>query len=219
VVRSDSFRLRRYSKDEVLYRPGQTAHHTYLIVEGSIKFEISTSSGQQVFVEIAHANFLFGDLALLSGMEYQSTAIANEDSCLLLIPKDTLLAFIREKPDFAIKYTRQMATNFFFYQILASERESSNLKSRLANQLMSLAIRFGKKDGVATIIEVSNDELSEMLNASRQRVNMQLNEWQKSGLLLCNYGKITINNINDFSSQSGLVSRSITEEDIAQYQA
>lgn len=214
----NSFKLRTFKKNDVIYRPGIEAQYAYLIVNGSIKFEFSSSSGQQFFVGMVDKNFVIGELELLSGIEYHSTATANEKTSVILIPKNTLLTLIAQKPDFAMKFTKQLATNFYFFQLITAEKEASNLESRLANLLISIAMRFGEKKGRSITIDISQDEISNMLNASRQRVNMQLNEWQKNGIVQCNYGLISITDIESFSKHSGLANSIITEENIAPYQ-
>lgn len=214
----DGMKLRQYSRGDTVYRPGIDATHAYLIIDGAIKFEMAASTGQQVFVEIAHAGFLIGELELLSGLDYQSTALANNDSTLLLIPKESLFRLISETPGFALNFSRQLATNFYFFQIIAAERESSGLRSRLANLLLSLGLRFGTREGNQVTIQVSHEQLSDMVNASRQRVNMQLNEWQKAGLIQCGYGEVTLLDSEHFSSQSGLLNGVITEENVTPYQ-
>ena len=212
----DTMRVRQFDKGDVIYRPGVKPSHAFLITDGSIKFEMSASSGQQVFVEMIDKGYLFGELELLSEIDYQSTAIANEKTSLILIPKETLFTMITGNPVFALKFIRQMATNFYLFQIVAADRESSNLKNKLATLLISLSLRFGKKDGDSISMEVSHDQLSDMLNASRQRVNIQLNEWQKEGMIQCKYGTITINDIQLFSSKTGLLNI-ITEDRIKPY--
>ena len=212
-----TLKKRDYPQGKVIYRPGVEACHAYLVISGAVKFEMSASSGQQVFVEIVDKGFLIGELELLSGIEYHSTAVANEETELVLIPKETLFRLIAEKPEFAIRFTRQLATNFYFYQILATEREASNLKTRLANLLMSLSLRFGERNGDSIRLATSNDQLSDMLNASRQRINMQLNEWQKEGVLQCRYGQVLIHDINQFGEQSGLSGGALTEENTTPY--
>lgn len=214
----NALKIRRYKKGEVIYRPGIDALYAYLISEGAIKFEIAASSGQQMFVGIVDKGFLVGELELLSGIDYHSTAIANVDTQVLLIPKETLFALIMNKPDFAMMFTKQLATNFYFFQLITADRESSSLKSRLAGLLMNLGLRFGDKKDNSITIKASNEQLSEMLNTSRQRVNMQLNDWQKEGMLSCHYGCITIHCMDTFSAQSGYQGSVITEENARPYQ-
>lgn len=213
-----TMKLRQYRKGDIIYRPGTDALYAYLITDGAIKFEIAASSGQQIFVEIVDKGFLVGELELLSGIDYHSTAMANVDTRLLLIPKETLFALIMQKPDFAMKFTRQLATNFYFFQLITADRESSSLKARLAGLLMSLGLRFGQKDGNSITIKASHEQLSEMLNTSRQRVNMQLSDWQRSGLVSCRYGCITICCIDAFSASSGYTGGAITEDNARPYQ-
>jgi CRP-like cAMP-binding protein len=212
-----SLKLRHYAKDTVIYRPGDNAKNAYLIVSGSIKFELATSGGQNIFVDIINKGFIFGELVLLTGFNYQSIAITNEDTDMIVIPKETLLSLIAHNAEFAIKFTKQLATNFFFFQALSAEREASNLKTKLANIILSTGLRFGIQKDKTVIISITHNELSEMLNASRQRVNIQLNEWQKAGLIECQYGTITINNIDLFSEHSGLVNGIFNVKNTAPY--
>ena len=204
-------RLRNCTRGEVIYRPGQAVCYAYLIVSGALKFEFAASDGQQVFVETVDKGFLVGELEILSGIDYHSTAICAEAGTLLLIPGDALLNLIAADAGFALKFSRQLATNFFFYQMIAAEREASGLKTRLANLLVSQGLRFGQRQGDSITLALSHEQLSEMLNASRQRVNMQLNQWQKEGLLQCSYGRLCIVAIEQFMAQSGFSGQALAD--------
>jgi CRP/FNR family transcriptional regulator len=213
-----SIRSRLLTKNEILYRPGNEAIHAYLIIEGSIKFDFSLTSGKEAFVEIVNKGFIIGELEILSGFSYQATAVANEDTEIILIPKDTLVNLITNYPEFALKFTRQLATNFYFFQLIASERETSNLKQKLANLLMSLGLRFGSRNRHCITLHISNSALSDMLNSSRQRVNQQLNAWQDENLITCQYGVITIIDVDKLSSFAGLANSFLSEENVLPYQ-
>jgi len=202
----------------VLYKPGDDVEYAYLITQGSVKFEFYTGNGQQVFVEFANKGFIIGELEILSGFGYQSRAIAHEKTDAILIPKDALFTLQREHPDFAIGFCKQIAMNFFFYQMISTEREVSNLKSKLANLLMSLSARFGKEDVDGITVTISHNELSDMLNASRQRVNMQLKEWESQQILTCRYGEIVITDNNKLSALSSITNGIVTHKSARPYQ-
>ncbi len=209
--------VRKYAKNAVIYRPGGEANLAYVIIDGSVQFEIATSIGQSVHVDIIGKDFLFGELELFTAIAYQSTASAHEEATLVTIPKQTLFALISGNGEFAIRFVRQLSTNFFFYQIICAEREASNLQTKLANTILSMALRFGEKNGNCIRLQLSQNRLSEMLNASRQRISLLLKKWQESGLLECRYGTITITDIEQFSGLSGLKESVITEENAAPY--
>ena len=214
----ESLRKKRLKKNEVLYRPGSDVLFAYLIVSGSVKFDFSLSSGVESFVGILGKGYIIGELEIFSGFAYQSTATANEDADLLLIPREVLFSWIKNNSEFSFKFIKQQSANFYFYQLLSAERMTSNLKSKLANELMSLSLRFGKKNNEDLSISISHQELSEMINASRQRVNQQLNQWQKEGIVFCDYGVITILDVEKLKKESSLANSFIGQEDIAPYQ-
>ena len=213
-----SLNLRHFEKNSVIYRPGDKARYVYLIMDGTVKFEIATSVGQNIFVNIIGENFIFGELALLAGFDYQSSAIANEATNVIIIPKDILLALIANNSEFALKFTKQLAANFYFFQALSAEKEASDLKTRLANLLINLGLRFGEKEKDTIKITVSHNELSEMLNASRQRVSLQLKEWQEVAIIECKYGTILIKDVARFSESTSILNNIFSEENTRPYE-
>ncbi|OUS27380.1 hypothetical protein A9Q99_15400 [Gammaproteobacteria bacterium 45_16_T64] len=213
----NTLRKRAFNHGDVIYQPGDTPEYVYLITQGSIKFEFTTSSGQEVFVEHVTKGFIVGELEILSGFSYQSIAIAKQATQLILIPKNTLLHFMQSHPDFSLKFSKQLATNFFLYQALSAERERSNLKTKIANSLMSLGLRFGLRTEKGISIKISHSELSDMINASRQRVNMQLKDWENSHILYCQYGEIIIKNMDALQQYTHVLTELINEQSLTPY--
>lgn len=212
-----TFKLRSFHDGDILYQPGDTPSHVYLITQGSFRFEFTTSHGQEVFVEHVTPGFIIGELEVLSELGYQSLAIAKQPTEVIAIPKHTLLHLLDTYPDFSRKFTKQLATNFFLYQALSAERERATLKTKIANSLLSLGLRFGRQIEQGIVLTISHNELSNMINASRQRVSMQLKTWERLGTLRCDYGEIVIYDMDALRSCSHGLGKMINEQRIHPY--
>ena len=77
---------------------------------------------------------------------------------------------------------------------LISEIATHNLQLRLVHKLLDLADSFGQHtpNGVVIGVRLRQQDLAEMVNASREQVNRTLRALQNEGLLHLEHQRITV---------------------------
>ena len=65
-----------------------------------------------------------------------------------------------------------------------------------AKQLLNLARSYGVKehDGIRINLHLPQEDLAQLLGASRQRINAMLSDWAKQGWIAVHYGHVTLHN-------------------------
>lgn len=198
------FKVHVVAKGYTFFRPNTASETVYFLLDGNVRFDVSTHNGDESFIEMAHSGYFFGDLEAVSGLPYRTRAIACEKTEVAAISTSGFLALLSDNPDLLRAFNKQLATNFYFYQMVVAEREVSNLKMKLANLLLSMATRFGRPENDVIELTLSQEELSGMANGSRQRINKQLNEWQKELILVVKYGSIRLLDIDRLRQYASL---------------
>jgi len=81
--------LRPFSKNEVVFKEGQTEGSLYIIVSGSIKITKSAETGEEILLAELDKGDFFGEMELLvpSKAGRTASAVAEENSTLLEISK------------------------------------------------------------------------------------------------------------------------------------
>ena len=133
---------RRVAPAAVLFRAGEAGDPMFLIHDGAV--EISTGEGKQktTLASLFPGQF-FGELSLFDGSPRSATAVATKESVVYALERADFLAFLKGKPDAAVKILGEMAerlrqTNALFTQqvsrdVLEEEEERTTMGQRVAD--------------------------------------------------------------------------------------
>lgn len=93
---------RRFSAGELLFHFGDPGDCAYLVVAGRVEIFGTDATGQKILYTVAEEGDLFGEISLLDGGSRTASARVLDDGQFLILDRDTLLRFLRMKPDAAL---------------------------------------------------------------------------------------------------------------------
>lgn len=94
---------KRVKKDEMVFKEGAVGDAFYLIVLGSIRIStIIPGVGEEALTILREGEY-FGEMALIDDAPRSASAIANEDTLLLLIEKDNFRNLLAKETGIAYK--------------------------------------------------------------------------------------------------------------------
>jgi CRP/FNR family cyclic AMP-dependent transcriptional regulator len=92
------FETRHIKKGQTVFSEGMTAHDAYLLKKGSIEISVAVDKKKVVLTTLAEGT-VFGEMALvLKAHKRTATAVALEDSKLVVIPKDVFNKYVNVSP-------------------------------------------------------------------------------------------------------------------------
>ena len=179
---------------EVLFRKGAEGSQLFLILRGRVKVTTAGADGKELVLRIMDPGEVIGEIALLDGSPRSATITALEAVELLGIHRGDLLPFLHDHPAMAINLLESVAKRLRTLSELLEETTFLNVPSRLARKLLSLAHAYGRKGPAGLHIELglSQQELGEMVGASRESVNKQMRAWTEDQVLSMDRRRITI---------------------------
>jgi uncharacterized membrane protein len=89
-------------KGETIFQFGDPGDSLYLVRSGKVELFAKDNLGDKIVFNVAERGDLFGELSLLDEGPRAATAVALEDSELLVLDRGDLLLFLRKKPDAAL---------------------------------------------------------------------------------------------------------------------
>ena len=186
--------LRRVAAKDVLCRKGDSGNQLYLIVDGVLKAQTTSSSGDDIVFSIMGPGEMFGELALLRGGKRTAAVVAIRDSELIVIDRRELFPFLRRHPDAALKLLEVLAARVERLSAKVEDKTFLNLPQRLAKCLFELSARWGRKapDGLHIEQRFSQGELGDLVATSRESINKQMKSWQKEGVAAMKDGHVVI---------------------------
>jgi len=186
---------RRYEGRRVIVRQGDADGDLYAVLRGHLKVSACDRHGHEIVMSLMQTGDVFGEIAFLDGGA-RSATVTSLDSCeLLVIRRADFLLLLRRVPTISMALLNVMAKRIRRLSESAQDSAFLDVKSRLAKRLVDLADQFGTPLGsgqVALKVRLSQQELGDMVQATRESVNKCLREWAKEGIIQQNGRQLVI---------------------------
>jgi CRP/FNR family cyclic AMP-dependent transcriptional regulator len=172
-----------YQRSEKAYSQGEPATNILYIRKGGIKLSVVNEVGKEAVVAILGPNNFCGEGCLAGQQVRMATATAIAPTRLLVIEKQELIHVLHTEREFSDRFVTHILTrNIRVEQDLVDQLFNSSEK-RLARALLLLT-RHGMQDKRETVLpNVSQETLSEMIGATRSRVNFFMTKFKKLGFI------------------------------------
>jgi CRP-like cAMP-binding protein len=177
--------VRRLKDGAALASRGSAAEEWCGVALGAVRISTVSLSGKQVTLTYAEPGTWFGDIALFDGLPRTHDADAHGPTTLLCVRRPDFRELLAQHVEL---YDALLRLNCRRLRLMFDQFEDLNtrpLRSRLAKQLLLLARRYGKTQGEELRIglALAQEDLAQMLGASRQRVNQELKRFERDGAL------------------------------------
>ncbi|PLW68852.1 Crp/Fnr family transcriptional regulator [Pseudohalioglobus lutimaris] len=188
--------IRCLAKGEAVYRKDDNPTELYRVLEGAIKLCNYSLEGAQITTGEFRPGDCFGEMGVMDGLPRVSHAIASRDSRLSVLSKQQFETLCEKHPEIHRELNRVLCRRVRYLYSLNDEALGLKLHVRLGRTLHRMAYSHGCENELGeTYIEISHEELSNMLGASRQSVSKELKSLERSGDIELRYGKIYVNDL------------------------
>lgn len=176
------------AKGDYLFRQAEHADSICLIKAGKLKLVYYTEEGRENILDIVGIGEVLGETALFQEQEQPFSAIALEETRLCCFNREQFEILIRQNPAFAIKIIGHLGKKLYQSLRQAGEDAGIPVKEKLLRVFIRLAEDYGRKvsDGTLIELEITQQELANMVGASRVMVAQILKELKKAGIVLRN---------------------------------
>ena len=87
---------------DILFEKGDPGDSLFIVCRGQMELFIRSVTGERIVLTVAEHGDLFGELAISERDARTATAVALEDSELIIMTRENLLVFFQRKPDAAL---------------------------------------------------------------------------------------------------------------------
>jgi CRP/FNR family cyclic AMP-dependent transcriptional regulator len=178
----------------ILVHQGDTSGDMFAVLQGRVKV-VAQVDGEEVLLSIMGPGEVFGEIALLDGGARSATVTALETCRLLVLSRDAFRSLLFTVPTLGVRLLETLAKRI---RTLTDRAESTSLRdvpARLAHATLGLAAQFGAPAGngkIRVTVNLSQQELANLIGASREIVNRWLGRFSKQKLLRHHKGVLTI---------------------------
>jgi len=172
-------------RGDILFREGDSGDRLYLVVDGKVKLGRSSPDGRENLLAVLGPGQMFGELSLFDPGPRSATATAVTDVTMGSLGHDELSPWLTGHPDVARGLLHQLAARLRRTNEVVGDLVFSDVPGRVAKALLDLSSRFGRKadDGVHVHHDLTQEELAQLVGASRETVNKALADFANRGWL------------------------------------
>lgn len=202
---SEAMELRKKPRYSVIYQPGETSEHIYLLCKGAVKISTHSRDGKEVIKQLIHPEAIFGELALVGESIRNETAQSlKEEVQYYTIRTVDLQHILSQNPTLS-----QRVLHLFGQRMMAAESKLENLifkdaRSRIVNFLHEVVSERGRRVGYEMLLKhsLTHQDIANITCTSRQTVTLVLNELRKENLIYFNRGRILVRDMDTLRSSA-----------------
>jgi CRP-like cAMP-binding protein len=184
----------KLNKGEVLFHEGDAEDRLYVVISGKIKLGRSGSAGRENLLAILGPGQMFGELSVFDPGPRSSTATAVTACLIRTLEHEELMGWLTGRPEVALGLLAQLAGRLRRANDVLADLVFSDVPGRVAKQLLELASRFGdrREDGIHVHHDLTQEELAQLVGASRETVNKALADFAARGWIRLEPRSVTI---------------------------
>ena len=171
------------SRNAVLFYEGDQDDQLFAVLSGKVKLGRTAADGRENMVAIMGPGDVFGEMALFDPSPRSTNAVAVSETRLAAIKHESFKRAQQLDPTISDQVIKTLARRLRHANEALADLVFSDVPGRLAKALLDLADRFGRPatDGVLVAHELTQEELAQLVGASRETVNKALAEFVSRG--------------------------------------
>lgn len=188
--------MRAARAKQSVVKKGEPGASIFVVLRGRLKV-VTSGLGRGTAFRILGPGELFGEIAVLDGQERSATVTALEPGQLAVIQEDAFTAFLERHPAVSRKLLAVLARRVRDLSQRVEDRALLEAPARLAKCMLGLAERYGKQEprGLVCNLKLSQSELGELIDATRESVNKLLRTWKSEGILTHEAQRIVVHDL------------------------
>lgn len=171
-------------RGHVLFREGDTGDRLYVVAEGKMKIGRTSIDGRENLLSVLGPGETFGELSMFDPGLRTATATAVIETRLYALSHGELKPWLNEQPpEVALSLLKQLSKRLRRSSEIVADLVFSDVPGRVAKALLDLSTRFGvpSEEGLHVAHDLTQEELSQLVGASRETVNKALADFAGRG--------------------------------------
>ena len=185
---------RRLARGDTVFREGDEGDSLYVILTGKVKLARTSADGRESLLSVLGPGEMFGELSLFDPGPRLTTAHVVSDTEFISLGNEALRLFLTDHPEVAMQMLRGLAHRLRRTNEDLSDLVFTDVPGRVAKALLDLSDRFGRRTEVGLLVahDLTQEELAQLVGASRETVNKALADFAQRGWILLGAKAVTL---------------------------
>jgi CRP/FNR family cyclic AMP-dependent transcriptional regulator len=173
----------RLNRGERLFAEGDEGDKLYIIITGKIKLTKAAPDGRENLLSVHGPGEMFGELSLFDPVPRTASATAVTDTELAGLAHEDVRNWLSTRPEVSMHLLQALAQRLRRINEVKADLVFTDVPGRVAKALLDLAERFGvqNSDGIQVNHDLTQEELAQLVGASRETVNKALADFAARG--------------------------------------
>ena len=181
--------VKSFRKNAIIISQDDKSYSLYVILSGRVKVFVSDEDGREAVLNYQGAGDYFGDLALIDKQPRVASVMATEASKFMIISRQDFLTCLSRNPEIAINLIKPMTQRMRMLAKNVSSLALMDVYGRVARILLQQAV---EKEGEMVTGRITQQEIAEMVGASRAMVSRILKDLKAGGYISVHNKCVTI---------------------------
>jgi CRP-like cAMP-binding protein len=191
--------VKRFKDSDLITARGDQPQEWIACAKGAVRVSSTSISGKQITLTYVEPGIWFGDVAIFDGDRRTHDAYAHGDTTILCVAIADFKKILTLHAELYEALLRLHAKRIRQLYGLVEDLNTLPLRARLAKQLLHLVRSYGipsLSDGSEFRIglQLAQEELAQLLGASRQRVNQELKTMEREESIRIEPGGLVVRN-------------------------
>jgi CRP/FNR family cyclic AMP-dependent transcriptional regulator len=186
-------RITKRRRGEWIFLLGDPAESIYFLREGRIKMTALSEDGHEVLHEIIGPGEMFGDMSAILGIPRTTSAQALEASLLFEIRRNDFETLLNMYPKLSFQLLKSVGLRLKQAEAQLVNVICNDVSRRVRETLIDLMVKeSGTMPDRPIKIKITQQDLANLIGASRQKTWQTLKELEDSGVLQLMYRSILV---------------------------
>ena len=191
---ASSLQYADYSRGEIVFSEGEQGDTLFILMSGKVKIGRRAADGRENMLSVMGPSDMFGELSLFDPGPRTATATVLTEGRLAHLSHAALRPWLSDRPEIAEQLLRVLARRLRRTNDALADLIFTDVPGRVAKALLGLSERFGSQeaDGLRVRHDLTQEELAQLVGASRETVNKALADFASRGWLRVDSRAVTI---------------------------
>ncbi len=189
--------VKRHQDGDMLAARGDPPEQWIACAKGAVRVSSTSVSGKQITLTYVEPGIWFGDVSIFDGDRRTHDCYAHGETTTLNVAKADFKKILSQHVEFYEAMLRLQSRRIRQLYGLVEDLNTLPLRARLAKQLNHLSRSYGvpclsDAKAVRISLQLAQEELAQLLGASRQRVNQELKQMEREQIIRIEPGGLVV---------------------------
>lgn len=181
-------KIKSFKKKTEVFADGDTPTHVFFIKKGNIKTYRAHPDGKELITNLYKENDFFGYEPVLENNVFTESAIALEDSDIMMIPRNDFTTLLHSQPEVSRSFIAMLCKKLTDKEGQLLHLAYNSVRQRTAEALLKMSELKTDNDPISIL----RDDLAKMVGTATESVIRVLSEFRDEGLIQMDGTKIKL---------------------------